>query len=500
MGDPAAREPSEAHEGMELLSGDLSTVFGTCGRSECHVTQAARVTKSLMARAPGILSVDRFAFGEWPTQDGRPNGMLDLEADRPPRSPAESHVRKLCGSCHLWSRKEKPGDEGVFARGGGCTACHLAPPDSLGSQANGPRHPDVSAAVPEERCAGCHSRSGRIALSFRGIVELEPTDPRVTSRLPDGRPAGVAPADVHAKAGMTCIDCHVDRELMGNGEDHRHAHEALEIRCVDCHAPEARGALQGVSRPAPDEDAARAAGVLRASWTRRGMPPLPEGPALRTSRGTELWRTSAKDASLALATSGKRLAIPASSDRAHHAMQGHERLSCQACHSQWAPRCTECHTTFDAKGEDVDHLLGVATKGRWIERAGGNGFGAPLLALGPRGTIDPFVEGMTLRIDGLDPPIDRALWAPLEPHTTGPSRTCASCHSESAMTEVYPGKGEATRSQARLLDAKERAKIAVPGRCIGCHPGYEDRIYKDFAGSIRRLRERSVPGCKGDPG
>ena len=511
MGDPRATEANDAHEGIELLSGDLSTVFGTCGRGECHVTQAARVIRSVMARAPGIVSVDRFAFGVSDSPDGRPTGFVDLDPAGPPRSHAESHVRKLCGSCHLAARKDHPGDDGFFARGGGCAACHLGPPDSLGSQGTGPLHRDVSAVVPLERCEGCHARSGRIALSYRGIVELEPTDPRVTSRLPDGRPAGKAPPDVHATAGLTCVDCHVERELMGDGEDHRHAHEALEIRCADCHAadrgsacPEgsadcAPGTVRPASRPDPDEDAARAANVLRASWKRRGMPALPDGPPLRTSRGTELWRTSAKDRSMALATDGKRVAIQQAEDRAYHRLAGHERLSCQACHSQWTPRCTECHTRLDPQGEDVDHLSGVATKGRWIERAGGNGFGPPLLAVGPRGTIDPFTFGMTLTIEGAGPVIDRALWAPLEPHTTGPSRTCASCHNPASIDDVYPSKGTTTRGAARLFDDRERAAITRVGRCIGCHPTYEDRIYEGFATSVRRLRERTAGSCRGDP-
>ncbi len=511
LGDARARDAEGAHRGMEILSGDLSTVFATCGRGECHVTESARVITSLMARAPGILEVDRFAFGERPTPDDRPGGFPDLDGDRPARSPAESHARKLCGSCHLAMRKARPGDDGFFARGGGCTACHLAPPDSLGSQGSGTTsaghlHPDVSAAVSEKRCEGCHSRSGRIAMSYRGVVELEPTDPRVTSHLPDGRPIGVAPADIHAKAGLTCIDCHTERELMGDGKSHRHAHEAVDIRCSDCHPTVAARRLTATARPAAsaDEDAARVVGLLRKAWLRRHMPPLPEGVSLRTSRGTELWRTGVTERGpvLALATKGEHRAIPAASERAHHTLPGHERLSCQACHSQWTPRCSRCHTTFDPTGEDVDHLLGVATKGRWIEVAGGNGFGPPLLALGPRGTIDPFTEGMTLRIDGLEgaPPIDRALWAPLEPHTTGPARTCASCHGEPAIDETYPKAGETTRTGARLLDEKERARIARVGRCIGCHAGYEAPIYADFAASLRRLTEKAVPKCGGDPG
>ncbi len=500
LGDPDAADEASAHRGMELLAGDLSTVYATCGRGPCHSSEAARVSGSLMARAPGILSVDHFAFGERPTPDGRPEGFADLDPARPPPWPSESHARKLCGSCHLAQRKRAPGDEGFFSRGGGCTACHLAPPYAFGPQKSGRVHPDVSAVVSERRCTGCHARSGRISLSYNGLVELEPGDPRVNAKLPDGRPIGAASPDVHQEAGMTCIDCHTERELMGDGASHRHAHEALEVTCADCHAPG--------PRPLPDPDAARAVTVLRRSWERRHLPALPAGPKLRTSKGTELWRTDADARELALVTTGERRAIPPASDAPYHHLRGHDRLSCQACHSTWAPRCTTCHTRYDPAGEDIDHLLGTPTPGRWIEEAGGNGFGPPLLAVGPRGTIDPFVEGMTLRLEGVGPtPLERTLWAPLEPHTTGPSRACASCHAEPALAEVYPRVGETTRSSARLLDEPERAKIARVGRCLACHPGYDDRVYEDYATSLKRLLERrlhprdaALHRCGGDPG
>lgn len=346
-------------------------------------------------------------------------------------------------------------------------------------------------------------------MSYRGVVELEPTDPRVTSHLPDGRPIGAAPADVHAKAGLTCIDCHTERELMGDGNPYRHANEATEIRCADCHAP----FLRTSSAPV-DEDAERVANLLRKAWKRRNMRPLPAGPSVRASRGTELWRTIVTKAgvTMALSTTGEAKSIPPAKKEPYHSLAGHARLSCQACHSQWAPRCTTCHTRFDAAGEDVDHLLGVATKGHWIETAGGNGFGPPVLAVGPRGTIDPFVEGMTLTIEGIAdwhaqngnpraaPSIEKTLWAPLDPHTTGPSRTCASCHLEGTLDAVYPKKGDTTRVGARILDADEKAKIGRVGRCIGCHPGYGDRVYTDFGASLRRLRDKAVPKCGGDPG
>ena len=482
-GDPSATDVERAHRGMELLSGDLAGVFRTCGSASCHPVEAARVMTSVMARAPGILSVDRFAFGEIPTPDGDPAGFAALDGGSAAASPAEDHARKLCGSCHLGARKQGPGDHGFASRGGGCTACHLGPPSIAGARTHGRMHPDVSAFVSEQRCAGCHSRSGRIAMSYRGVVELEPGDARVTGALPDGRPVGAAPADVHAKAGMTCVDCHTERELMGDGREHRHADEALEIRCADCHAPG--------PRPEPSEDARRVVEVLRRGWARRGMPALAAGPPLRASTGTELWRTDAPSRSMALVESGARRVIPPSSDAAYHALRGHARLDCQACHAQWAPRCTKCHTTFEPGGQDIDHLGGKATAGRWIEEAGGNGEGPPLLAVGPRGVIGPFVEGMTFRIDGVGPgPIDRTLWAPLDPHTTGPSRACPSCHDEAVIDRVYPATGELTRTRARLLDASERARVARVGRCLGCHGRYEDPIYRDFAESLRRRSSR----------
>jgi hypothetical protein len=138
--------------------------------------------------------------------------------------------------------------------------------------------------------------------------------------------------------------------------------------------------------------------------------------------------------------------------------------------------------------------------GRWTEEAGGNGYGPPLLAFGPRGKIEPFVEGMHLTVEGgTHGRIDRELWAPLDPHTTTQSRRCASCHDPAQVDEVYPAKGETTRSGARLLSPEERAKVARVGRCQACHEKYEDPIWNDFAESrARRQRARSGAG-RADP-
>jgi hypothetical protein len=330
-------------------------------------------------------------------------------------------------------------------------------------------------------------------------VELEPGDARVTGKLADGRPIGTASADVHAAAGMRCLDCHTERELMGDGATHRHAHEARDVTCEDCH--------RAVASSAKDADREAVAERLRASWTRRGLP-TPSRTPLRTKAGTPLWRTESAPASLLLATSGARRAIPQASPKPYHTLRGHERLSCQSCHAVWAPRCTSCHTHLDPTESAIDHLSGKAVIGRWLEDAGGNGYGPPLLAVGPTGRIEPFVEGMRLRIDGATPAspgtargsehaIERTLYAPLDPHTTGKARACASCHAPARAEDVYPLTGETTRSTARLLDAAERGRVFRVGRCLGCHARYEDPVFADFTESARRLATHAAPRCSG---
>ncbi len=493
-GDPTARDKEAAHQGMEVVTGALSRVDRTCGQGACHAVEAARVRTSMMARVPGILAVDRFAFGERPTPDSEQDDVLpSLDPDEDPRSPAESHARQLCATCHLGARKELRGDLGFAARGGGCTACHLSAPTLREGPGDGPLHPDVNADVSERRCEGCHGRSGRVSLSYRGLVELEPHDPRVTGTLADGRPMAHASADVHASAGLGCIDCHTERELMGDGQEHRHAEQAIDVACEDCHLATPR-----TSPPDPDRE--DVAVRLRASWARRGLPALSSTP-IHTRAGTPLVRTDLPSLSLLRASDGERRAIAQAKPVAYHSIHGHERLTCSACHAAWAPRCKSCHTRFDPNGSAIDGLSSQPVRGRWEETAGGNGYGPPLLAVGASGRIEPFIEGMLATIENTQQgTVTRTLYAPLDPHTTGKARGCASCHAPASAEEPYPTTGRTTRTGARLLDANERARVLRVGRCLECHPGYDDAIYVDFPTSHERVRRHAAPRCKGTAG
>ncbi|MCK6548386.1 hypothetical protein L6R52_21240, partial [Myxococcota bacterium] len=156
------------------------------------------------------------------------------------------------------------------------------------------------------------------------------------------------------------------------------------------------------------------------------------------------------------------------------------------------PRCTECHTTFAPSDSAVDHPSGELRAGAWREAPARFDVGLPALALDARGRITTFVEGMTITIEGLATPIRRELWAPLDPHTTGPSRACASCHAPILVDRLFPASGETTRTNARLLDADARERVTRVAECLPCHATWGDVIWRDLDASRGRMR----PECQ----
>jgi hypothetical protein len=140
-------------------------------------------------------------------------------------------LRKLCASCHLAQNKAVHDLDPVRDRGGGCLACHInAYPDNA--------HPALSAEVSDARCFGCHSRSGRISLSYTGLGEIDAVTAESMAsrlRLPDGRHVERKPPDVHHTAGLTCTDCHKGADIMSAAGDAVHQRDAVDAKCIDCH-------------------------------------------------------------------------------------------------------------------------------------------------------------------------------------------------------------------------------------------------------------------------
>ena len=116
-GDVFTLNKGRAHAGMEVIAGNLATAGRRCGQSSCHPSIVTRVERSVMTTMSGVVAVDRAVFGE--------PGSEPADVRRLGRTPADTHLRQLCASCHVGRKKVALGPNGEDARGGGCNACHL---------------------------------------------------------------------------------------------------------------------------------------------------------------------------------------------------------------------------------------------------------------------------------------------------------------------------------------------------------------------------------------
>lgn len=493
---------------MVLIPGNLDTAALTCGASGCHPEWVERVESSLMATGRGIVAVDRWAFGESTLPDGH-DGFADLG-----QSPADTHLRQLCMSCHLGTKKTEPGPLTALSRGGGCLACHLSYPDSTA-------HARLTMNVENSRCEGCHSRSGRISLNIAGWHEtiLDAADAEAGMRvLDDGRVLSPQPADVHHLAGMACVDCHTAYEVMGDGQEYAHQEQATEVTCITCHEAVPDVAWKDIPM---DEQ--------KLVVMRTGIP----GDSRRYARSEISGRVITNvfsDSTLAvylqsrLGSDVRDIVRPAEVC----ALDGHERVSCQSCHSSWVPQCLGCHT------QRLDD-------GSWVELVDEFRSDPPVLGVrtfrDPAGSIEPFAPGMimTLAAEPVSAHSSPAGWvgkgefkrlyAPAVPHTTvRDGRTCVSCHldplalgfgrgslelskgGEWSFTPQFAnlqdglpadawiafpsGPGIGTRTDARPLNETELDRVLRVGACLTCHEAGETvlgTIYEDFSASLAAM-------------
>ena len=322
LGDPLRIDKRLAHRGLVKNPGDLRVADKTCGQPSCHPGRPEWVKKSLMATNRGIINVLRRYWGE--IKDDPPSSVKEL-IDSGEDSLALDYFRKLCGSCHLWLEKGKlPGF--LAQKGGGCVACHLVKPKKKGE------HPGLTLKIPTANCARCHNRSGRIGLTYQGLYESEGYGtPFVqgdfgADTLVDGRFVRHIPPDVHFKAGLTCVDCHIKEETMGDGHSYAHFDQSVEITCEACHGGDGH--------------------------TRRG----------RVIPGVK--RKGEKFVFVDHQGKEHPLKPPKPIECQHKV---HQRLSCQACHDHYVPQCFGCHIREDLREKQLDKLSLKETPGAWEE-------------------------------------------------------------------------------------------------------------------------------------
>ncbi len=545
LGNPFTADEEAAHRGMILVPGDLSTARLTCGSANCHAEITQRIHSSLMTTLSGMVSVDKYVFGELT----EPHGLFHIQDLK--NSPADLHMRNLCAGCHLGQPKRLPGVPHYLEKGGGCNACHLHY-DSLtatmvekyyhkGAKGQVPAlHPRLTIDISNDKCASCHNRSGRITESFAGwyetLLSAKELQPGQEYRIIEGKRVFLkTTADVHHEAGLACVDCHDAWETMGDGNFYPHKEDAVKISCTDCH----RENLEAPLKTSDLDAEARKITALRdflqqgssyavSQKARRpivNVQKLPEGEIKLVSRLDGKWHD---------------LKSPAEVCKA----DVHASLSCQSCHSAWAPTCLGCHNEWKPALQGWDFKTQKPTKGAWQESAGIFEARQPSLGVRESGGIReilPFVPGMVLTVDfqGISkdrPEAFHRLFAPIDPHTT--SRTglhCKACHNSSIALGYGAGnleyiisngkarwtfdaeyapmpqdglppdawtgflKAASTSSSTRLyhrpFSPDEQKKILHVGACLHCHgerPEFTHRLLFNYKVMLKGRSSRCV--------
>ena len=434
-GDPYSMNKNKAHLNMILVPGNFSNVRQTCGTQSCHTDITNRMQKSLMTSQSGIVAVDKFVFGEATS----PNDTFQVK--NLGHSAADTHLRNLCAGCHLGTEKTRTGNAEWLERGGGCNACHLLYNDEASaslkrmqdktSEGSTEIHPSIDIQVSNNRCRSCHSRSGRISLSYEGWnetgEEIPPNGVVETNVLPDRRVLQYVQADVHHQRGMACIDCHGSYDVMGDGKHHTHKEGAVSVQCRDCH-PTGIVDTELISS-LPDKESQMIAWLRKTDQKIRVVLTEKNQRPLLNTRVDSLDRIFLTDKLSGKIHESKPAASVCTKGK------GHSRLSCGSCHTAWVPQCIGCHNTFEKETVGFDMLTGKRTKGAWVEFAGKSFAEPPVLGVNTQtNQVVTVVPGMVVSIDegsfekGKGKRFHR-LYAPTSGHTTQKeARSCKSCH------------------------------------------------------------------------
>ncbi|MFC1883638.1 hypothetical protein ACFL2O_02600 [Thermodesulfobacteriota bacterium] len=550
LGNPYSLNKERAHFSMVLNPGDLRVVSLTCGKSACHSDIVPRVKNSIMATNKGIIKT---LLSHWPDENNTEDNssrsaalrnnhpafsVTDVLDHGTAGSLALDHYSKMCGGCHLWKKRgDRPGEAG--RRGGGCSDCHIID-EKIHEEAAGKEliHPRMTTRIPSANCVKCHNRSARIGLSYFGRFESAGYGTPYKGRHLDSRRLSgnrfymhLEP-DIHfSKAQMECVDCHTATGVMGDGKAYDRMEDQLDITCDACHSPK-------FTEVSDSDPTVRRLVLVNRKITWNGKDKMAV-----TRKGTPLYNLQKKGKSIIFYRKGDGHSIDMVSEekeKPYHEMPGHERLSCQACHSAWVPQCYGCHINYKKDEFQRSWLDGRESPGRWKESRSYQRFSKPALGLRNESKVFPaspcqvFVSGTHKSNNYRAEESFRILTMSFfDPHTTSEkSRGCAECHGDPKAVGLGEGlltleagilnfrptydayasghgmdapldgyvneRGEqvqnTSRGEARPFNKEELVKILSVNECLGCHDQYDDKIFHDFRRSKRRfLNEDNLP-------
>ncbi len=559
-GDGRARQKDRSHRGMFGGRNPSAPAAWekTCGA--CHPLQLQRLRGALMTTNAGMI---RNIQATWDGEDGRayaaqPAATFDASgrpwalagATELPGLSGELY-RKYCSLCHVGLSSDE-----VYAgsHAAGCAACHFPFNDTAtyqgGDAAVRGRWPlsasHAMARLPDNRaCLACHNRSGRIALSYQGRYDgnngLVPTrdgepGPRIISGARDA--TAIAP-DIHFEKGMDCIDCHTSRDVMGDGYAYQNLDRQVEVACEDCHgSPTRRPRTAAITR---ENDEAVRESASYPTPARSGLE------MVLTSKGRKYSNAWMESGTVVVQSkrTGQRHESKVITGTPEHAVAGHERMECHACHSRTVVQCYGCHTTYDRSRVSRDFIRGADTPGEFSETEDYRTLYPFPLALNQRGRISAVTPGCQtflteLGADGRPVREEEVAtfkgkrqlrFAPFFSHNTGRRAIgCSECHANPAflgfgqhvvegdslaptlLCEKSAGKpldgfltldhgrvrafSAITRQGSRPLEAGEIKRVWAVNQCLGCHDDAKDPIFRkklDYGRLARCLGATRAP-------
>jgi len=226
-----------------------------CGR--CHERDIKNIENSLHGTLSSCINITRYV---WHAQKSiKPvysthstNKFKTLpepkEIIKKPSDLVDDLLRRKCLRCHLQNNSYPT--TGTY-RAKGCAACHME--FSLSGRYEGRdkvmfnkvgyseihrfyKHPKISS------CLACHNNEF-VGTDYVGLFPQDYDKSFHSPILKNGRFKkrifGVGQhhlsADLHFKLGLTCVDCHRKKEVMGDGKIYNNELEAIRVRCVSCH-------------------------------------------------------------------------------------------------------------------------------------------------------------------------------------------------------------------------------------------------------------------------
>ncbi len=541
-GDNSSKITDTAHAGMHGGKNPSAVEVWdkTCGK--CHEYQVKIASSTIMLTNTGMIKNTQAAWGEEVSalysvmeeesfdKSGYP---LTLYGAEKLDTMAGELYRKFCAACHVAGAD----DSGYMShRSSGCAACHFSYNETgkykgtdktvYDKQSYSITHA-MNRLPDDDVCMSCHNRSGRIALSYRGLYDGN--NSMVPTKYGDPGPiihSGIRSIrnmkpDVHHEGGMECIDCHTQAEIMGDGYAYENMYNQLEISCESCHGdgenlPGTQPALREMNR----------AFANSASYTAQ----VPNGAEMvLTAKGRTFSNVFGQNGSYWLVgkRSGAVKEVKTVKDTPEHNVTGHGRMECVTCHSRVVIQCYGCHTQYDERRTQYDYIKKEFLPGQFTETEDLRTFYPFPLAINQRGKVSPMTPGCQTFFTYIDITgakvkegfvfdfrgTKRLKFAPFFSHNVGKKAIgCADCHGNpmfygygdglyssatdtltssiicdncelplNALYSIIDGRRNMTsdivRENSRIFTDTEIAKIIGANRCIVCHDRADARYY-----------------------